>query len=55
MVKVKGSSLDGREKLPYLWNKDSVFPLNKQVEPNDLWDTTKLSKVLNDGKNMYRY
>jgi hypothetical protein len=47
MVKVNSSSLDSRKKSPYLWSKDLVFPLNKQVEPNDLWDTTKLSKVLN--------
>jgi superfamily II DNA helicase RecQ len=45
---MKGSSMESREKSLYLWSKDLVFPLNKTVDPNDLWDTTKLSRVLND-------
>lgn len=44
---MKGYTLDSREKSTFLWSKDLVYPMNKQVTASDLWDTNKLSSILN--------
>lgn len=43
---VKGHAHGSRMKSKFLWSKDLVYPLNKQVERRDLWHTGKFSSIL---------
>ena len=44
---MKGAASQNVEKSTYLWSKELVYPLNKEVQKCDVWNTLKISSILN--------